>query len=106
MEYTTAICVVPVDLTVQLTYNNDTNNISITATKEYVVNTRDSFILSSLQSSATIYYTLQVIDTDSNTIGNTSTGSFMIISPSSSVMPTAPSMRVFILLYFIYIVPI
>ena len=118
VEYTTAVCIVPVNLTVQLTYNNDTTNITITDTKPYVANTIDSFILSSIQPGATVSYTLQVIDANSNTVGSTSTGNFMIASSSSLssspsptslfVMPTATTtgMRVFILLYLIYTVSI
>ena len=96
MEYTTAVCIVPVDLTVQLTYNNDTTNITITTTKPYVANTTDSFILSSIQPGATVSYTLQVIDTDTNTVGSSSIGNFIIasspslsvITPLSSTIPT------------------
>ena len=101
--YTTADCVVRDDFTVQLVYNNDTNNILITTTKSYVANTTDSFILSSLQPGDTISYTLQVIDTDSNTVGSTSTGSFMVpspLSPSSLAPPTSsPSMEYIVIIY-------
>ena len=111
LEYTTTVCIVPVNLAVQLTYNNDTTDITVTTTKPYVANTIDSFILSSLQPGATVSYTLQVIDTNSNAVGSTSTGNFVIApspSPSSSfpsptqssVMSTATTtgMRVFIVL--------
>ena len=125
--FTTAVCVEQDDLNILIVYNNNTANIIATATKSYVANTTDSFILSSLQPSATIYYTLQVIDTNSNTIGSTNTGSFVFTSSSSSPMPSSsptPSsvmpttttttttttipagMRVFILLYLLHIVSI
>ena len=98
--YTTADCVVRDDFTVQLVYNNDTNNILITTTKSYVSNTTDSFILSSLQPGATISYTLQVIDTDGNTVGSSRAGSFIPLSPSSPAQPTSsPSMEYIVIIY-------
>ena len=88
MEYTTAVCVVLVDLNVQLTYNNDTENIAVTTIKAYVPNTTDSLIMSSLQPSATIHYTLQVVDSNNITIGSITTGTFVI---TSSLLPSMTS---------------
>ena len=87
--YTTAVCVESNDLNVLLIYNNDTTNITVTAIKSYVANTTDSFILSSIQSGATVYYTLQVIDIDRNTVGSASTGSFVFMSSPPSMTPTS-----------------
>ena len=89
----TVTCIEPLDLTVQFIYNN--KNISFTTkyTKhtKYVINTTDSLIMSSLQPSATIHFTLRVIDTDTNIIGSTSCGSFVVMSPSLSSMTPIPT---------------
>ena len=88
------------DLTAQLIYNDDTKNITVTTTKPYATSTTDSLILSSLQPGATISYTLQVIDTDSNTIGSVSTGSFVF--PFSSMTPSPPTTTGNYLYYLLY----
>ena len=101
VKYTTAVlCVEPMDLTAKLIYNNDTNNITITITKPYVNNTKENLALSSLEPGATIYYTLKVIDTDSNTIGSTSTGSFVF--PLPSMTPTITTTSGNYLYYLLY----
>ena len=109
VEYTTAIvCVERDDLNVSLIYSDVTKN-TVTVTKPYVNDTTDSFILSSIQPGATIYYTLQVIDADSNTVGSARNGSLVFL-PSSSPMPssvmstTTTGMRIFILLYLTHTV--
>ena len=95
VEYTTAMCVVPVNLTVQLTYNNDTKNTIVTTTKAYMANTTDSLIMSSLQPSATVHYTLIVVNSNNITIGSTTTGTFVITSSllpaMTSIAPTTSS---------------
>ena len=107
IEYRTADCVERDDFTVQLIYNNDISNSTVTNTSDYVANTTKHFIFSSIQPGATISYTLQVIDANSNTVGQASTGSFVApLAPSlllpSSRSPSPPtflSSKKYILLY-------
>ena len=89
IDYTTATCTERNDLNISLAYNNkDTNNIIVIETKPYVVNTTDSFILSSLQLSvATHNFIVQVVTTD-GIIVSTRTVISTFTSPIS-VTPTS-----------------
>ena len=79
---TTTVCVEPINLTVKLLYN--INNVQITITKPYVVNTTDNFILSLLQPNSTVSYTIQVINTAGNIVGSATTARFIL----PAIMPS------------------
>ena len=83
--YTTAVCVQSVNLNIQLLY--DINNIRLIITKPYMANATDSFILLLLQPNSTVSYTIQVINTVGNIVGNASTDSFVVPVKSTIGFP-------------------
>ena len=93
---TTAMCIEPINLTVQLLY--DINNVQHIITKPYIFNTTDSFILSLLQPNSTILYTIQVINTAGNIVGS---ASFILPATMSSKIGIPKTM--YRIMKFIYI---
>ena len=97
IQYTTADCVIPENLTIELHIDVNYSNINPSSVVSYESSTTNQFTVLGLEPNAVLTYTLQVIcDVSDNflNIGTSCTGSFTVISAtttmSSSTTSTSP----------------
>ena len=92
IQYTTADCVIPDNLKIELNIDVDYSNINPSSVVSYESSTTDQFTVLGLEPNAVVTYTLQVIAEVSDNflnIGMSRTSSFIVISATTSSSTTA-----------------
>ena len=87
IQYTTADCVIPDNLKIELNIDVDYSNINPSSVVSYESSTTDQFTVLGLEPNAVVTYTLQVIAEVSDNflnIGTSRTSSFTVISATTS----------------------
>ena len=88
IQYTTADCVIPDNLTIELNIDVNYSNINPSSVVSYESSTTDQFTVLGLEPNAVVTYTLQVIAEVSDNflnIGTSHTGSFTVISATTMI---------------------
>ena len=88
IQYTTADCVIPENLTIELNIDVNYSNINPSSVVSYESSTTDQFTVLGLEPNAVVLYTLQVIAEVSDMfiiIGMSRTGSFTVISTTTTM---------------------
>ena len=94
IQYTTADCVIPDNLTIELNIDVDYSNINPSSVVSYKSSTTDQFTVLGLEPNAVVTYTLQVIAEVSDNflnIGMSRTGSFTVISATTTLSTSISS---------------
>ena len=87
IQYTTADCVIPENLIIELTIDANYSSIIPSSIVSYKSNKTDQFIVHGLEPNAVLTYTLQVLGDVSDaflTIGMSHTGSFTMNSATTT----------------------
>ena len=88
IQYTTADCVIPENLTIELNIDVNYSNINPSSVVSYESSTTDQFTVLRLEPNAVVMYTLQVISEVSEmflTVGMSRTGSFTVTSTTTTM---------------------
>ena len=94
IQYTTADCVIPENLTIELNIDVNYSNINPSSIVSYESSTTDQFTVLGLEPNAVLTYTLQVIAEVSDNllnIGMSRTGSFTVISTTTTISSSTTS---------------
>ena len=94
IQYTTADCVIPENLTIELNIDMNYSNINPSSVVSYESSTTNQFTVLGLEPNAVLTYTLQVIcDVSDNflNIGMSCTGSFTVISATTTMSSSTTS---------------
>ena len=97
IQYTTADCVMPENLTIELNIDVNYSNINPSSIVSYESSTTDQFTVLGLEPNAVVTYTLQVIAEVSDmfvTIGMSRTGNFTVISTTTTMSTSTSSTAV------------
>ena len=106
IQYTTADCVIPDNLKIELNIDVDYSNINPSSVVSYESSTTDQFTVLGLEPNAVVTYTLQVIAEVSDNflnIGMSRTSSFTVISATTSSTTSVSGMNMYVqLMYMTY----
>ena len=94
IQYTTADCVIPANLIIELNIDVNYSNINPSSIVSYENSTTDQFTVLGLEPNAVVTYTIQVIAEASDTnvsIGMSRTGNFTVMSATSTMTSSTTS---------------